>query len=197
MFTGAQKALGAPPGVAILLASARAMQKRESMASLRAYYADLLRWKPIMDKPSLYFSTPPVNEILALLEATRIVLEEGLEARFRRHAQIAAAMRAGFGAWGLEIVTDADCCADTLSVVAYPDGVEDAAFRSAVARREVVIAGALGPLAGKACRVGHMGNIGAAEVRRTLEALGASLNELGYEASVEGAVEAANSKLRS
>ena len=66
-----------------------------------------------------------------------------------------------------------------------------------MARREVVIAGALGPLAGKACRVGHMGNIGAEEVRRTLEAMGASLGELGHDASTARAVDAADSKLRS
>ena len=61
----------------------------------------------------------------------------------------------------------------------YPPGVEDARFRSAVARRGVVLAGALGPLAGRAFRVGHMGNIGVAEVERTLQAMGEGLREVG------------------
>ena len=191
LLTGAQKALGTPPGVAILLASERAMDKRRALGSVPAYYADLLRWKPIMDNPALYFSTPPVNEIVALLEATRIILGEGLDARFERHAKVARAMRAGFAALGLELFTLPECRADTLSVLAYPDGIEDAAFRSAVAARKVVIAGALGPLAGKACRVGHMGNIGIDEVGRTIAALGEALDELGHAADTAEAVTAA------
>jgi len=191
LLTGAQKALGTPPGVAILLASGRAMDKRAALGSVPAYYADLLRWKPVMDNPALYFSTPPVNEIMALLEATRIIVGEGLDERFRRHAQIARAIRAGFASLGLEIFTSADCRADTLSVLIYPEGIEDAPFRAAVAARKVVIAGALGPLAGKACRVGHMGNIGVDEVVRTLSALGEALGQLGHTADTDAAVAAA------
>jgi alanine-glyoxylate transaminase/serine-glyoxylate transaminase/serine-pyruvate transaminase len=194
LLTGAQKALGTPPGVAILLASARAMDKRAALESVPAYYADLLRWKPIMDNPALYFSTPPVNEIVALLEATRIIVGEGLEQRFRRHAQVARAMRAGFASLGLEIFTSADCRADTLSVLIYPEGIEDAPFRAAMAARKVVIAGALGSLAGKACRVGHMGNIGVDEVVRTLSALGEALAESGHSADVGAALAAARAE---
>ena len=194
LLTGAQKALGTPPGVAILLASGRAMEKREALGSVPAYYADLLRWKPIMDNPALYFSTPPVNEIVALLEATRIVVDEGLDERFRRHAQVARAMRAGFATLGLGVFTSADCRADTLSVLVYPEGVEDAPFRAAVAARKVVIAGALGPLAGKACRVGHMGNIGVEEVVRTVSALGEALVELGHSVDAAAAVAAARAE---
>ena len=194
LLTGAQKALGTPPGVAILLASGRAMEKREALGSVPAYYADLLRWKPIMDNPALYFSTPPVNEIVALLEATRIVVDEGLDKRFRRHAQVARAMRAGFAILGLGVFTSADCRADTLSVLVYPEGVEDAPFRAAVAARKVIIAGALGPLAGKACRVGHMGNIGVEEVVRTVSALGEALVELGHSVAAAAAVAAARAE---
>lgn len=195
LLTGAQKALGTPPGVGILMASARAMDKRRALGSVPAYYADWLRWKPIMDNPASYFSTPPVNEIVALLEATRIVVEEGLQARFERHARIARSMRAGFAALGLEIFTEADCRAATLSVLVYPEGVEDAPFRAAVAERGVVIAGALGPLAGKACRVGHMGNIGSEEVVRTLTALGDALVASGRSVDLEAALAAARAEL--
>ena len=178
LLTGAQKALGAPPGVAILLVSERALGKRRALGPVPAYYADLLRWVPVMDNPAAYFSTPPVNEILALHEATRLVLAEGLAARFERHARIARSMREGFAALGLALFTAPDCRADTLSVLRYPAGVDDAAFRAAVARRKVIVAGALGPLAGRGFRVGHMGNIGAAEVERALDAIGAALAEV-------------------
>jgi aspartate aminotransferase-like enzyme len=193
LVTGAQKALGTPPGLAILLASARAIQRRKAHSSVLAYSADLLRWLPIMENPGRYFSTPPVNEVLALHEATEIALEEGTELRFDRHRRIAAAVRRGLEALGLRLFTESDCLADTLSVVRYPDGVDDASFRQSMAGRGVVVAGALGPIAGQAFRIGHMGNIGPAEVFRTLEAIESSLADQGHER--KGAVVAARSVL--
>jgi aspartate aminotransferase-like enzyme len=191
LVTGAQKALGAPPGVAVLLASERAMEKRRARGAVPAYYADWLRWLPVMEDPSRYFSTPPVNEVVSLHEATRLVLEEGLERRFRRHASIARAVRAGLEAMGLELFTDADCRADTLSVVRYPKDVDDAAFRSEVAALGVVVAGALGPIAGRAFRLGHMGNIGAAEVERALGSIESGLARVGHALHPGAAVAAA------
>ena len=177
LLTGAQKAFGAPPGVAILLVSQRALEARRNRASVAAYNADWLRWLPIMDDPSKYFSTPPVNQVLALNEALGIVLEEGLPARLARHRELASSMREGFAALNLELFTDASCRANTLSVVLHREGVDDAAFRAAMAGQGVVVAGALGSIAGKAFRVGHMGNIGHAEVERTLGAMRVALVE--------------------
>ena len=171
LLTGAQKAFGAPPGVAILLVSQRALETRHNRASIPAYNADWLRWLPIMDDPSKYFSTPPVNQILALDEAMGMVLEEGLDARFARHRDLAASMREGFATLGLGLFTDASCRADTLSVVRHRGGIDDASFRATMAKQGVIVAGALGPIAGKAFRVGHMGSIGNAEVERTLDAM--------------------------
>lgn len=175
LLTGAQKAFGAPPGLAILAVSARALDARRSRKTVAAYSGDWLRWLPIMDDPSKYFSTPPVNEILALNEALALVLEEGLDTRLSRHQELATRMRAGIERLGLELFTDASCRANTLSVVMHRDGVDDAAFRGAMASRGVVVAGALGPIAGKAFRVGHMGNIGPAEIEQTLDAMRAAL----------------------
>ncbi len=177
LLTGAQKAFGAPPGVAILLVSQRALETRRNRAAVLAYNADWLRWLPIMDDPSKYFSTPPVNQIRALNEAMGLVLEEGLEARFARHRELAASIREGLAALDLELFTDAACRADTLSVVLHREGVDDGSFRAAMAAQGVVVAGALGPIAGKAFRVGHMGNIGESEVNRTLEAMRAALGD--------------------
>ncbi len=191
LITGAQKAFGTPPGLAILLASPRAMDKRGSRPTVPAYYADLQRWLPVMRDPARYFSTPPVNELLALHRATEMVLEEGIARRFARHARIAAAVRAGLGVLELELFTDADCRADTLSVVRYPDGVEDATFRASMAGRGVIVAAALGPIAGGAFRIGHMGNIGTDEVCRTLDAIEASLVDQGLERPTGRASDAA------
>jgi aspartate aminotransferase-like enzyme len=191
LLTAAQKAIGAPPGLALCLFSERALARRRSFASVPAYYADVLRWLPVMEDPARYYATPCVNEIVALGEALRIVHEEGLPARFARHARTARAMRAGFEAIGLKLVTAPECRADTLSVVFLPAGVDDAAFRKGTAARGVVVAGCLGPLAGKAFRVGHMGNIGSGEVVRTLQAIEESLRDLGHLVTPGAAVAAA------
>ncbi|MDH3626261.1 MAG: alanine--glyoxylate aminotransferase family protein [Acidobacteriota bacterium] len=195
LLTGPQKAIGAPPGVALEVVSGRAIDHRRSLDRVQGYYADWTRWLPVMENPALYFSTPPVNEIVALEQALQIVLDEGLDRRFARHQRLAAAMRAGMESLGLRVFADSDCRADTLSVLLYPDGVEDGAFRSAVAGRGVVVAGALGPIAGKGFRVGHMGNIGAGEVGRTLQTVGESLVELGVGADPSAALDAASNHL--
>lgn len=191
LLTAPQKAIGAPPGLALCLFSPRAMARRRERASVPAYYADVLRWLPIMEDPGRYYSTPCVNEIFALCEALRIVRAEGLSARFVRHAAIAGAFRAGLDALGFPLFTAPDCRADTLSVALLPPGVEDAAFRKAMAARGVVVAGGLGPIAGKAFRVGHMGNIGPAEVAATLVVLEDSLRSLGVAVAPGAAVAAA------
>ncbi len=121
-----------------------------------------------MADPSKYSATPPVNEIVTLAEALQLLLAEGLEARFARQERIARALRAGLAALGLDFVTDAGCRADTLSVVRIPEGIVDLDFRKEVASRGVVLAGGLGPLAGKAFRLGHMGNFGPGEAGRAL-----------------------------
>jgi len=197
LITAAQKAIGAPPGLALCLFSERAVARRRGMAAVPAYYADLLRWLPVMEDPGKYFATPCVNEMVALAEALRIVHEEGLPARFERHKRIVRAVRAATAALGLTPVTAEECRADTLSVVFYPKGVADLPFRKEMASRGIVVAGCLGPLAGKAFRMGHMGNIGSGEVTRALQALEDSLRVLGVSVTPGSAVAAAANHLAS
>jgi alanine-glyoxylate transaminase/serine-glyoxylate transaminase/serine-pyruvate transaminase len=196
LITGAQKAFGTPPGLAILLASVRAMERRESLGAVPAYFADLLRWLPIMHDPTRYFSTPPVNELLALHQATQMILEEGIARRFERHARIAVALRAGLDVLKLELFTAPASRADTLSVVRYPDNVDDATFRASMAGRGVIVAAALGTIAGKAFRIGHMGNIGIEEVCRTLDAIEASLADQGLDSPAGRAADAARTLMQ-
>jgi aspartate aminotransferase-like enzyme len=171
------------------------MEGRRKRSQVPAYYADLMRWLPIMENPAGYFSTPCVNPILALAEALKMVLEEGLERRFARHQRNARAFRAGLAALGLSLFTDADSLADTLSVVLHPEGVEDAVFRRTMASHGIVVAGGLGPVAGKAFRLGHMGNIGVAEVAATVQAVESSLTACGLEIEPGLALSAAAAEL--
>ncbi len=179
VLTAAQKCLGTPPGLALCVFSEAAMDKRRGLAAVPAYYSDVLRWLPVMHDPAKYFSTPCVNEIRAFAEATRIVLEEGLEERFERHGLHAEALRAGLAAQGFAFFADPRFEASTLSVVRYPDGVEDQAFRAGLAARGVVVAGGLGPTAGRVFRMGHMGNLTSAQVRLAIDAVEATLLALG------------------
>ena len=179
VLTAAQKCIGVPPGLALCVFSERAMDRRRALASIPAYYSDILRWLPVMRDPAKYFSTPCVNEIRAFREGTRIILEEGLEARFRRHELQARAVRAGLAALGFTFFTAPPFLASTLSVVAYPEGVDDKAFRAALDERGVVVAGGLAETAGKVFRMGHMGNLTDDDVLFALEAAEGALGSLG------------------
>lgn len=181
LVTTSQKAFGTPPGLTIMGISQRAIARRDELGVICGYYADWHNWLPIMDNPGLYFSTPPVNLIVALNTAVQIILTEGLAHRYARHERIARSMRAGLAALGLSPITDAAALAPTLTVVAYPPGVDDAAFRAKVEECGVLVAGGVGDLKGKIFRIGHMGNINLPEVVITLTALEESLLALGRE----------------
>jgi len=191
ILTAAQKCFGVPPGLAIVVMSDTAMNKRKSMDSIPAYYADLLRWLPIMKDPAKYFSTPCVNEIRAFCEGTKIMLEEGMEKRFARHAKIGRAFRSALSALGFKLFTEESYLADTLSVAYYPVGVEDVPFRSTLAENRVIVAGGLGAVAGKVFRLGHMGNLSFSQVEFAVNAIEATLTSLNYSFQPKVGIEAA------
>lgn len=191
ILTAAQKCFGAPPGLAVLVVSDRAMEQRRSMEAIPAYYSDLLNWLPVMEDPSKYFSTPCVNEIRAFYESTRIVLEEGMEQRFLRHARVARAIRTALAELGFTLFTQEPFLADTLSVVEYPEGVRDQPFRKTFSENGVVVAGGLGETAGKVFRIGHMGNLSASQVLFAVDALERTLSSLGYNFKLGSGLKAA------
>jgi alanine-glyoxylate transaminase/serine-glyoxylate transaminase/serine-pyruvate transaminase len=197
VLTAAQKCLGVPPGLSILVLSERAMARRRSLASIPAYYSDLLRWLPVMHDPAKYFSTPCVNEVRAFCEGTRVIMEEGLEARFRRHDLFARAIRTGLAALGFGFFTDPGHLASTLSVVSYPEGVDDKAFRNLLYENGVVVAGGLAQTMGQVFRMGHMGNLTIGQVLFSLDAIEKTLNTLGYAAPPRSGVDAARNVLGS
>jgi aspartate aminotransferase-like enzyme len=172
IFTGSQKALAVPPGLTLLAFSERAIEKRKSMARVRTYYGDILRWMPVMEDPHKYFATPAVNMVYALEKSLSIITEFGLPAYYEKHTRMAAKVRAALTTVGFELVSKHP--APTLSVFKYPHGVEDTAFRSRLAVKGVIVASALAELQGKAFRMGHMGSVTEDEllvaVKRILEA---------------------------
>lgn len=191
-LTGAQKALAVPPGLSIIAVSERARERRAALGRIPAYYADLRRWDAVVDDPMrAYFSTHATGMLHALDVSLSVIAAEGLAARFARHRRVAAAVRAGFATLGLVPFTAPEALAPTLSVLRAPEGVDEAALRAGMAERGVVVAGCLGPWAGKGIRVGHMGEVGMAEVERTLVAAAETLG-----GSPEVALDAAQAAAR-
>ena len=181
MFTGSQKAFGVCSGMFILWAGQKALQRRKDLGMIPEYYVDFEKWIPIMDDPSKYFATPAVNLVWAMKESVAIIKEEGLKARADRHHKNADAAAKALESIGLSIVAQPGCRASTLSLAVYPEGVADAQFRSTMLDEGVVVAGALGQYAGKAFRVGHMGNITPNEMVVMLSAVERSLKRCGVD----------------
>lgn len=174
VVTGAQKALRTPPGLAIVAVGARARERRAELGRIPAFYADLRRWEPVTAEPTRYFSTHATGLLRALEAALDDIAGEGLDACFARHRANAERLRAGMAGLGFEPLTDAAALAPTLSVLAVPAGVDEAGLRARMAAAGVVVAGCLGPFAGRGIRVGHMGAAGQAEVDTVVEAAAAA-----------------------
>jgi alanine-glyoxylate transaminase / serine-glyoxylate transaminase / serine-pyruvate transaminase len=183
VLTASQKALAAPPGLALLTLSRAALARLESRATrCPSLYLDALEWLPVMRayearKPA-YFATPPVHLVRAVAQSLSRVRREGMGARVSRHAEVAKTFRAGLRNLGLPLVAEETLASNTISGVYYPEGV-DAALVGALRKRGYVVAGGLVPsIASCYFRVGHMGETGLPEIERFLSALGDSLAEL-------------------
>jgi alanine-glyoxylate transaminase/serine-glyoxylate transaminase/serine-pyruvate transaminase len=187
-YSGTQKCLSCPPGLAPLSASDRAVERiRTRSGPPVSWYLDLglltSYWLGTASGGRSYHHTAPINMIYGLHEALRIALGEGLEARFARHRRVSAGLRAGLVALGLGLPVPQDEALPQLTLVTVPDGVDEAAVRAwMLHERGIEIGGGLGAFAGRAWRIGMMGS-GCTETSavRCIEALGAGLARQGVE----------------
>ncbi|MGB9778071.1 MAG: pyridoxal-phosphate-dependent aminotransferase family protein [Candidatus Bathyarchaeales archaeon] len=196
--SGSQKCIGVPPGLALISASNKVLnyiEKRKTPTSF--WYGNFLNWLPVMRDPSQYFATPPVNMIYALSEALKMVLNEGLNERFKRHHVLAEAFRAAMDALNMKLVADREHAADTVTAVYYPENIDDGKFRSEMKKRGIVVASTLGPLKGKGFRVGHMGNVSQNDITSTIAAIETVLKSLGYDFNLGAGLAAAEDKILS
>lgn len=200
-LTASQKAVGVPPGLALLVASPRAIEKFKARKKpVASYYSDWKAWLPVMEayiarKPS-YFGTPPVNLVYALRESLRQILAEGLDARIARHKKMSDAFKAGGKAIGLKPVpVRGDIAATTMSAYYFPDGVNTQVMGK-IKERGVVVAGGLhAAIREKYFRVGHMGAISAADISATLSAIEGALLASGFKYDVGAGLAAAEKVL--
>jgi alanine-glyoxylate transaminase/serine-glyoxylate transaminase/serine-pyruvate transaminase len=160
VYSGTQKCLSCPPGLAPLTLSPRALDAvKARKTKVQSWYLDAGMvadyWA---EGKRVYHHTAPISMVYALREALRLVLEEGLEARFERHRRHSAALMAGVAALGCEPQAQEGRRLASLSCVRVPPGVDDAALRKLLlAEHGIEIGGGLGPLAGKVWRIGLMG----------------------------------------
>ena len=194
---GPQKALGAPPGLALLSVSGRALDMaRSRLERPSTFYMDITGWVRATREPLKRYVTHSVLLVFALREALRIAVEEGLEKRFRRHHALAEAVRRGVRELGLEVFPEEGHEADTLTAVRVPEPLSSTRIADVMlAESGVRVARGWGPHADRILRIGHMGNIGPEHVLKALSALELALSRLGHEA--RGAVEEASSFLSS
>jgi alanine-glyoxylate transaminase / serine-glyoxylate transaminase / serine-pyruvate transaminase len=159
-FSGTQKCLSCPPGLAPLSFNEKAVAKLNSRKSkVPSWYLDLTMVGDYWGSARKYHHTAPINMIYALREALRIILEEGLEARFKRHQLNSEALIAGLEGMGLKMLVPVEERLVSLNTVLIPEGADDVATRKALLRQFGLEIGAgLGPLAGKMWRIGLQGH---------------------------------------
>ena len=160
VYSGTQKCLSCPPGLAPISFSDAAVKALENRRQpVVSWYLDMSMVRSYWGEDRKYHHTAPINMIYAFREALRIVAEEGLEARWARHQLNHRALVAGVEAMGLSMLVPEAERLPMLNAICIPEGADDKGVRGALLNDfGIEIGGGLGPLAGKVWRVGLMGH---------------------------------------
>jgi len=196
LFTGNQKALGVPPGLTNAVFSEKALERRNSLGKISAFYMDVNRWLPVMRDPAGgYFSTHAINMVYALNQGLKLMLAEGLEERFKKYKRFASAFQSGLKELGFSLLAAKEIRSNTVSTILYPAGIEDLSFREKLYENGVLVSAGKGVLAGKIFRLGHMGNISENEVVATLSIIERTLSDINYDFRLGAGIGAAEKVL--
>ena len=187
VFTASQKAVGVPPGLALLMVGPRALQTFQARRTpVSNYYADWTNWLPVMQayegrKPG-YFATPAVNLVFALNVSLGQILQEGMQARIARHVRLGQACKAGIAALGLgQVPLKPEYAANTMTAPRFPVGINGSEFIARVGKAGVTLAGGLLPaIRSEYFRIGHMGAASLGDILATVGAIEIALKESGY-----------------
>jgi alanine-glyoxylate transaminase/serine-glyoxylate transaminase/serine-pyruvate transaminase len=195
VYSGTQKCLSCPPGLSPVTFSPRAIAALEKRTSkVASWYLDLTMVRSYWGQDRAYHHTAPINMNYGLHEALRIVLEEGLPARFARHLRNHRALKAGLKALGVNYSVAEPNQLPMLNAVLIPSGVDDLAVRKQLLSEfGIEIGGGLGPLKGKTWRIGLMGETSTpSNVLLFLAALDRCLATAGHKVVAGAGVAAAN-----
>jgi alanine-glyoxylate transaminase/serine-glyoxylate transaminase/serine-pyruvate transaminase len=194
-YSGSQKCLGCPPGLSPVTFGPKALEAMDNRKKkVSSWYLDIGLLRNYWGNNRAYHHTAPINMNYALHQALRLVLAEGLEARYARHQLHHSALKAGLNAMGIQYSVAADVSLPMLNSVLIPDGVDDAAVRSQLLNEfGIEIGGGLGPMKGKTWRIGLMGEAAKkSNVLVFLAALEQCLNKQGVKPAPGAGVAAAN-----
>jgi alanine-glyoxylate transaminase/serine-glyoxylate transaminase/serine-pyruvate transaminase len=183
-YSGTQKCLSCPPGLAPITFSPKALEKIKTRAKkVQSWYLDMNLVGKYWGNERTYHHTAPISMNYALLEALRIISEEGLAPRHERHHRNHLALVKGIEAMGLRMLVPEPDRLWSLNAVCIPQGIEDAKLRQKLLEEyNLEIGGGLGTLKGKIWRVGLMGySSSEANVLYFLTALEQTLREFGFE----------------
>ena len=160
VYSGTQKCLGVPPGLAPLSFSARASERMRSRSTpVRSWYLDLGLIGEYVGAARRYHHTAPISMVYALHAGLGVLLEEGLQDSWERHRAAGAALQEALPELGFELLAEEGRRLPQLTLAGVPGGVDEAALRSELLDRfGIEVGGGLGALAGKAWRIGLMGH---------------------------------------
>ena len=190
-----QKALAAPPGISPISISPRAKKYMIENPPLTMYFNLARQFKYYEESKHTPF-TPALPLLYAYREALRMILEEGLEARFKRHKACSDALYAGLSSIGFTPFAKEEDRSITIIALNYLEGLEDKTFRNTLAQKfRVLVAGGFGNLKGKVFRVGCMGEVNRYHVMRTISAISSTLAMMGYKTNAQEGLKIAEEKL--
>lgn len=182
-YSGTQKCLSCPPGLAPVSLGPRAMARAtKRQTKVQSWYLDVNLLAAYWGEERVYHHTAPISMNYALHEALRLVLQEGLEERWARHRRHHEQLCRGLAAMGLGLTAQEGHRLWQLNAVGVPEGVDEATIRKGLLERHGIEIGAgLGPLKGRVWRIGLMGETSREEhLNRLLAALGELLAEAGH-----------------
>ena len=195
-MTGAQKAFACPPGISPICVNARA-KKYMIDNPPKTMYFNLPRYFKYYEESKHTPFTPALPLLYAYREAMNIILEEGLDARIKRHRICSQALYSGLSAIGLTPFAKEDSRSTVVIALNYLDGLEDKTFRTTLSDKfRVLVAGGFGNLKGKVFRVGCMGEVNKYHVMRTITAISSTLAMMGYKTDAQAGLNTAEEKLK-
>ena len=199
VYSGTQKCLSCPPGLAPVTFSPRAVAAIDARKTkVASWYLDMTMVRNYWGQDRAYHHTAPINMNYALREALAVALEEGLEARFARHTRNHLALKAGLAAMGLSYAVAEGIQLPMLNAVLIPAGADDLKVRQQLLNEfGIEIGGGLGPMKGKTWRIGLMGETSSPRnVLLLLAALERCLGDQGIKTPPGAGVAAANESYR-
>jgi len=193
--SGSQKGFMLPTGLGIVCASPKALEARKSARLPRTYFSfdDMLA----ANDNGFFPYTPNTIYLRGLRESVNMLLEEGLDEVFKRHARMATAVRSAVQAWGLSLVAkERKWYSDTVSAIFVPDGFDgNEVTRHAYRFYNLALSVSLGRIAGRAFRIGHLGDMNEMMILTPITGAEMAMHDLGIKVKLGSGVAAAQEYL--